>query len=876
MKGPVMTDPTPDSLIKEFLDEVGSEYQKNPLQFHFNFKADKCASAQKILALPRPQQVPVLLHAVAYQVKAINGRSLLTEIVSSQADAALQMPSTGVVPMTASLELSSLLAAILRKDLPFTEKDLCQLVGAITQIGKTGWWSAVSPAGIMKSIEKYARVQGLTGSLRGVLEQLAQKLGTQSEYSDNRKLLRRVQDLLNNPVDAESTDINSSGVLAFRRPNHGLGADEAWTKKLSATIEQLEPAVREQWEALLRHCTLAKTSKPAARWVKQAHELVTSIGVAEFASVLGQVLPEIGKPGSERSQTIYGQTFLLDPTLIHDTHSNLLRGLIWCTSLADEDRLISHVGDAAEICFKKIPNVGPRAPKIGNACLWALANQPSKAALAQLSRIKSKAKHASTRTTLEKALTIASEKTGMSAPDLEELGVPSYGFQKIGESRLTFEEGAALLQITDRLAVELSWVDKNGKSKKSIPAAISARAPTEIEAIKRTEKELKKLLPAHRDRLERLFLQQRTWSFADFRSRYLDHPIIGVLARRLIWSFALETGRVNGIWFRDCFVDSEGKPIEGIADDTRVTIWHPHEAATHQVLAWREWLEEREVCQPFKQAHREIYLLTEAERQTATYSNRFAAHVLRQHQFSALCQARGWRYKLQGAWDSANTPTLDLPLWNLCAEFWVEGIDQGGPLLEREDLGHTGVYLHATTDQVRFVRPGEIEPLALERVPPLVFSEVMRDVDLFVGVASVGNDPNWSDGGPEHHYRDYWQSFAFGDLSATAQTRRDLLEKLIPRLKIAGRCTLIDKFLVVQGDLRTYKIHLGSGNILMSPNDQYLCIVSGRGSANNSAENVFLPFEGDNTLSIILSKAFLLAEDKKITDPSITSQISRS
>ena len=36
---------------------------------------------------------------------------------------------------------------------------------------------------------------------------------------------------------------------------------------------------------------------------------------------------------------------------------------------------------------------------------------------------------------------------------------------------------------------------------------------------------------------------------------------------------------------------------------------------------------------------------------------------------------------------------------------------------------------------------------------------------------------------------------------------------------------------------------------------------------------MFLPFEGDSTLSIILSKAFLLAEDRKISDPSITRQI---
>jgi hypothetical protein len=76
----------------------------------------------------------------------------------------------------------------------------------------------------------------------------------------------------------------------------------------------------------------------------------------------------------------------------------------------------------------------------------------------------------------------------------------------------------------------------------------------------------------------------------------------------------------------------------------------------------------------------------------------------------------------------------------------------------------------------------------------------------------------------------------------------------------------------VQGKLRTYKIHLGSGNILMEPNGQYLCIVPGRAS-DVAEDKVFLPFEGDRTLSIILSKALLLADDDKIRDPSITRQI---
>ena len=37
--------------------------------------------------------------------------------------------------------------------------------------------------------------------------------------------------------------------------------------------------------------------------------------------------------------------------------------------------------------------------------------------------------------------------------------------------------------------------------------------------------------------------------------------------------------------------------------------------------------------------------------------------------------------------------------------------------------------------------------------------------------------------------------------------------------------------------------------------------------------DVFLPFEGDTLLSLIISKAFLLADDKKIKDPTIRRQL---
>jgi hypothetical protein len=163
-------------------------------------------------------------------------------------------------------------------------------------------------------------------------------------------------------------------------------------------------------------------------------------------------------------------------------------------------------------------------------------------------------------------------------------------------------------------------------------------------------------------------------------------------------------------------------------------------------------------------------------------------------------------------------------------------------------------------------------PIPLADIPLLVLSEIFRDIDLFVGVCTIGNDPTWDDGGPDNRHRTYWRSYNTGKLSETTCTRADLLRQLLPQLAIGPRCAVDDRFMHVKGILRSYKIHLGSGNVMMSPGDTYLCIVPDPRSRDPFA-GVPLPFEGDQALAVILSKAMLLANDAKITDPTITRQI---
>ena len=96
----------------------------------------------------------------------------------------------------------------------------------------------------------------------------------------------------------------------------------------------------------------------------------------------------------------------------------------------------------------------------------------------------------------------------------------------------------------------------------------------------------------------------------------------------------------------------------------------------------------------------------------------------------------------------------------------------------------------------------------------------------------------------------------------------DLLTKLLPRLAVGGQCAIEDRYLHVKGTRHTYKIHLGSGNIMIEPDNRYLCIVP-----KSDKTDTYLPFEGDRTLAVILSKAMVLAKDAEITDPTILSQL---
>jgi hypothetical protein len=831
-----------------WIDELVAEQQEEVYR-RYTFENRDTEAARRILAASQEEQRDFVLAAVTW-----------LDLRHRKRFAAFH--ETWAVRQT--------MQTVLRRRLPFDHNDVCDLLDwSIRQ----PYTSVRGTPQMIKLLQDHLKDHELTPDLCKRLTKLIKCLEEGHSTEETRRWAARLREL--------------GGLSNSTLP---LVPGEAWSDAAKSDIEAMEGEERGAWVDLLQHCTRARGAKPAQKWSGGASALLEKIGRPAFERSVLRWFPLVERPRTRPVER--GSQWQPDPNLLlQDENADILKALAWLCAGSENAEVARALGALALSAYRKVPQMGPRCVRLGNACVWALGAMPDARGVGQLAMLRARVKFGTAQKGIEKALNSAAGQAGMPLQEIEEISVPAYGLQQVGVRRAQLGEFGVELVVTGTSNTELRWIKPDGKRQKSVPKAVKEHSAEELKEIKAAATDLRKMLPAQRDRIEKLYLEQKTWTYRAWRERYLDHPVVGTLARRLIWKFTNQERTGAGVFYEGRIVGRDGHGLDWFEDSTRVQLWHPMQEEPGEVLAWRDWLAELEIRQPFKQAHREVYLLTDAERTTSTYSNRFAAHVIKQHQFNALCAARGWKNKLRLMVDDEYPPaTRELPAWGLRAEFWVEGLgDNYGT-----DTTEAGTYLYLATDQVRFYNIYAREnyahaggggfrglgtptgPLTLEEVPPLVLSEVMRDVDLFVGVASVGNDPNWADGGPEGRYRDYWTSYSFGALSQTAKTRRQVLQRLIPRLKIADRCRLEDRFLIVQGDLRSYRIHLGSGNILMEPNDQYLCIVPTRApTTGNLGNRLFLPFEGDRTLAIILSKALLLAEDTKIKDPTILHQISR-
>lgn len=372
-------------------------------------------------------------------------------------------------------------------------------------------------------------------------------------------------------------------------------------------------------------------------------------------------------------------------------------------------------------------------------------------------------------------------------------------------------------------------VTRAGRVLKSVPAK-SAKVP-EIAELRTRATELRKQIRRMRVSLEAACVLGDSFE-TDELGGLLRHPILAPMLRELV------------------LVDQEGVlgfPLDattlGTADGGTqaahgaLRIAHPVD-----LLASGEWpdlqhvlmVEERR--QPFKQLFRELYTLNANERdEQGVSSRRYTGHQVQSRAAGGIFTSRGWVADFEQGF-SRTFHQQKITAWCHLLGGW------GSPT-EVED---------ATVDAVTFHPAGRWEPMQLSEVPPRVFSETMRDLDLVVSVAHAGGvDPEASE--------------------SSIEVRGRLVDETAELLGMTN-VEVTGHHARVKGKLGTYSVHLGSGVVHRVPGNA-VCIVPV--SAQHRGR-IFLPFADDDPRTAeVISKVILLARDDKINDPTVLQQLVR-
>ena len=96
--------------------------------------------------------------------------------------------------------------------------------------------------------------------------------------------------------------------------------------------------------------------------------------------------------------------------VMHEENGTCLRGLLWLTpTLPRDDELTRAVAAVALSAYRKVPGVGPRAVKVGNAAVYALSAIGSPEAVGHLAMLKVRVKFGTAQKEIEKAFNAAAE-----------------------------------------------------------------------------------------------------------------------------------------------------------------------------------------------------------------------------------------------------------------------------------------------------------------------------------------------------------------------------------------------------------------------------------------------------------------------------------
>jgi hypothetical protein len=228
-----------------------------------------------------------------------------------------------------------------------------------------------------------------------------------------------------------------------------------------------------------------------------------------------------------------------------------------------------------------------------------------------------------------------------------------------------------------------------------------------LERLKSLKKSMGEIARNVGARLEVAMVLGRTWRASRFQATIVDHPLIGRFARRLLWAGA--KGRVFRIAEDGSAADERDEHVD-LAPNETIRLPHTLDLESDVLKTWGAVFSDYEIIQPFPQIGRATFRPTDAER-AANALSRFHGAATTQMAIQGRLLGRGWEKITDGGVTSAYVRRFK----SITAQYTL--IDQ---------LGFGDEFVNDTTiGTVTFGVP-------LDRVPPLIFSEVAYDFHVLV------------------------------------------------------------------------------------------------------------------------------------------------
>ena len=375
---------------------------------------------------------------------------------------------------------------------------------------------------------------------------------------------------------------------------------------------------------------------------------------------------------------------------------------------------------------------------------------------------------------------------------------------------------------------------KGDKQLKAAPASFR-KNPYNLE-IKQVVKKLKDQYSRTKQMFEVAMENRTLFTFSELLP-LRDNPVISPIINNLVFiGEDLDTVDI-GFLSDEGLLDYSGNEIKlDLASKIRVAhpfdlyknrCWHEY-----QSLFFTEESVSKQRKQPFKQVFRELYIKLDEELENHK-SLMFAGNQIQTKRTLTCLKNRKWvadyEEGLQKVYYRDNIVANIYALAD-----WFSPSDIEAPTLE----------------WVVFSNRKTFQSLKIKDVPDIVYSEIMRDVDMAVSVAHAGGvDPETS--------------------HSTIEMRKVIIEFNLPLFGIEN-VVLSGSHAIITGKRAEYNIHLASGIIhkAAGPMINVLPVHS------QSRGKIFLPFiDEDPKTAEIMSKIVLFARDEKIKDPYILSQI---